>query len=223
MSAIYESPIPVLVLGLVVGSVLGVGYLNTRNRGFLVGVGVVIAIAIAAIALERSVKTDREQIAETLDQLASALQADGLPENTAEEVIPAVLKVITHADTESAERTRQVARTNLHLAKITRASYSNLQVEVNKLSLPPSATVRFDAKISGEGRPPLTDAVAYHTYPHEFVIKMVYEKDDRYDEPRWLIGDRIGWRLKTLGRNDDPGRFGFDTGEMIRGEIRGAR
>ena len=39
MGAIFENPIPVLVLGLVVGSVLGVGYLNTRNRGFLVGVG----------------------------------------------------------------------------------------------------------------------------------------------------------------------------------------
>ena len=124
--------------------------------------------------------------------------------------------VITETESEAAERTRQVAATNLRLAKITRASYSNLRVEINKLSLPPSAEVRFDAKISGEGRPPLTDIVAHHTYPLEFVIKMVYEKDDRYDEPRWLIGDRIGWSLKTLGRNHDPGRLGFDTGEMRR-------
>ena len=185
--------------------------------------GAVIAVVVAAIALERSVKTDREKIADTLDQLASALQADGLPENSADEVIAAVLMVITQADTESAERTRQVAKTNLRLAKITRASYSNLRVEVNKLSLPPSAIVRFDAKVSGEGRPPLTDVVAYHTYPLEFVIKMVYEKDNRYDEPKWLIGDRIGWQLKTLGRNDNPGRFGFDTGEMIRHELPGVR
>jgi hypothetical protein len=177
---------------------------------------VVLVVVIAGIALERSVKTDREQIAETLDQLASALEADGLAENTADEVIGAVMLVITQSESESAERTRQIADTNLRLAKITRASYSNLRVEVNKLSLPPSAQVRFDAKVSGEGRPPLTEIVTHRTYPLEFVIKMVYETDDRYDEPRWLIGDRIGWRIKTLGRNDDPGRFGFDTGEMVR-------
>lgn len=216
MDAIYESPIPVLLVGLVVGSVLGVGYLNTRDRRFLIGVGAVIALVVAGIALERSVKTDREQIAETLDQLAAALQADGLAENTADDVIAAVMLVITEEETESAQRTRQIADTNLRLAKITRARYSNLRVEVNKLSLPPSAEVRFDATISGEGRPPLTDIVTHHTYPLEFVIKMVYETDSRYAEPRWLIGDRIGWRLKTLGQSDDPGRFGFDTGEMVR-------
>lgn len=216
MDAIYENPIPALLVGLVVGSVLGVGYLNTRDRRFLIGVGAVIALVIGAIVLERSVKTDRELIAETLDQLASALQADGLAENSADEVIAAVMRVITKDDGESAQRTRQIAETNLRLAKITRASYSNLQVEVNKLSLPPSAEVRFDAMVSGEGRPPLTEMVGYRTYPLQFVIKMVYEKDDRYDEPRWLIGDRIGWQLNTLGQSDDPGRFGFDTGEMVR-------
>ena len=216
MDAIYETPIPALLVGLVVGSVLGVGYLNTRDRRFLIGVGVVVVLVVGAVALERSVKTDREQIAETLDELASALQADGLAENSADEVIAAVMRVITKDDAESAQRTRQVAETNLRLAKITRASYSNLQVEVNKLSLPPSAEVRFDALISGEGRPPLTEMVGYRTYPLQFVIKMVCETDDRYDEPRWLIGDRIGWQLKTLGQSDDPGRFGFDTGEMLR-------
>lgn len=216
MDIIFESPIPVLLVGLVVGAVLGVGYLNTRQRGYLTGVGVVIALVILGIVLERSVKTDREQIAETLDQLASALQADGLPENTAAQVIPAVLRVITEDDTEAAERTRQRARTNLSLAKITRARYSNLRVEVNKLSLPPSAEVRFDAMISGEGRPPLNNMVTHHSYPIEFVIKMVYEPHSAYDEPHWLIGDRIGWRLKTLGQNSDPGRLGFDTGEMVR-------
>ena len=58
--------------------------------------------------------------------------------------------------------------------------------------------------------------VTHHSYPIEFVIKMVYEPHSAYDEPRWLIGDRIGWQLKTLGQNNDPGRLGFDTGEMIR-------
>ena len=79
MDAIFENPIPILLFGLVVGSVLAVGYLNTRNRGFLVAVGAVIALVVAGIALERYVKTDRELIAETLDQLTSALQADGPP------------------------------------------------------------------------------------------------------------------------------------------------
>lgn len=216
MDAFFENPIPVLLVGLVVGSVLGVAYLNTGRRSLLVAMGVVLVAVVAGIAIERSVKTDRERIAETLDQLASALQADGLPENSADNVIAAVMLVITQSESETAKRTRNIAETNLRLAKITRASYSNLRVEVNKLSLPPSAEVHFDAKISGEGRPPLADIVTHHTYPLEFVIKMVYEQDDRYDEPRWLIGDRIGWRLKTLGQNEDPGRLGFDTGEMVR-------
>jgi hypothetical protein len=212
MDAIYENPIPALLVGLVVGSVLAVGYLNTRDRRFLIGVGAVIALVIAAIVLERSVKTDQELIAETLDQLASALQADGLAENSADEVLKAVKRLISL----DAAETIQNADTNLHRAKITRARYSNLRVEINKLSLPPSAEVRFDATISGEGRPPYSQFVTHNTYPLEFFFKMVYEKDDRYDEPRWLIGDRVGWGPRTLGGNNDPAQYGFDTGEMVR-------
>ncbi|MHB8900949.1 MAG: hypothetical protein ACYC6Y_19550 [Thermoguttaceae bacterium] len=210
MDIFFESPIPVLLAGLIVGSVLGFAYLNTRRRGLLVAVGVVLALVVAGIALERWKKTDREQIGETLDQLASALRALGLPDNTAPEVTRAVKLLIS----KQADRTRHLVEVNLALAKITEASYSNLRVEVNKLSLPPSAEVRFDARVAGEGRPPLADVVAHHVYPLEFTIKMVFEKDDRYEQPRWLIGNRIGWRLKTLGDGADPGRFGFDTGDM---------
>ncbi len=215
MDSLYESPIPVLLVGLVVGSSLGVLYLNSRHRGLLIGMGVVLTLVVAGIVLERSVKTDREQIAETLDQLTSALQADGLEENTANEVIEAVLRVVTNAESVSAERTRGLVSTNLSLVKITRATYSNLRVEVNKLSLPPSAKVRFNAKISGEGRGLLSQVVQRYPYPLEFDIKMVYEEDDRYDGPRWLIGDRIVWELKTLGQDVDPRRYGFDRGEVV--------
>ncbi len=216
MDVFFESPIPVLLVGLVVGSALGVGFLNTGRRGPLIGMGAVLFAVIAGIALERSVKTDREQIAETLDQLATALEADGLEENTANEVIDAVMLVITKAESESADQVRQDVRKNLQLAKITRARYSNLRVEVNKLSLPPSAKVQFDAMVSGEGRPPLTDIVAHWSYPLGFDIKMVYETDDRFDGPRWLIGDRNFWWVKTLGENVDPRRLGFKTGEVER-------
>ncbi|NLS91853.1 MAG: hypothetical protein GXX96_06690 [Planctomycetaceae bacterium] len=215
MDAVFGSPIPVLLVGLVVGSALGVGYLNTRRRGLLIGMGIVLVLVVGALAFERSVKTDRERIAETLDQLAAALQADGLPENSPEAVTDAVLMLITKARTKSAERTRNMVAPNLKRAKITDASYSNLRVEIDKASIPPTAEVRFDAKVSGEGRPPWNDVVAYRTYPLEFAIKMVYEKDDRSDQPRWLIGDRIGWRLKTFGGHDaEPERFGFDQGEI---------
>ncbi len=210
MDVFYNSPVPILLAGLIVGSALAAVYLNTRQRGLLVAGAAVLALVVAGLALERWVKTDREQIAETLDQLASALEADGLPENSAPEVVRAVNLLIS----EKAARTRQLAQVNLYLAKITSARYSSLEVKVNKRSIPPSAEVRFDATVSGEGRPPLTDVVNYRTYPLEFVIKMVYERDDRYDQPRWLIGNRIRWKIKTLGQGEDPGRFGFDTGEM---------
>lgn len=211
MDALLGSPIPILLAGLIVGSGLTVVYLNTRQRGLLIAMGVVLIVVVAGIILERSVKTDREKIAETLDQLASALEADGLEENSFENVFEAVDGMISRLAVE----TRKNARTNLKRAKITRVTYSNLRVEVNKHSRPPSATVRFDANVSGEGRPPYNEFVTYRTYPLEFVFKMVYDKDDRYDEPRWLIADPVGWRLKTFGQDADPERFGFDTGEMV--------
>ncbi len=215
MDAIFGNPVPVLLLGLAVGSALGVGYLNTRHRGFLVAMAAVLAVVVAVLTLERSVKTDREMIAETLAQLASALQADGLPENSPDEVTDTVLRLITKARTKSAQRTREMIEPNLKRAKITRATYSNLRVEIDKESSPPKATAWFDAKVSGEGRPPLNDIVTYRTYPLEFEIEMVYEKDDRYDEPRWLIGDRIFWKVKQFGgRDTEPERFGFDQGQM---------
>lgn len=209
MNIFFETPIPVLLVALITAFVLGFFYINTGRRSLLVAMGAVAALAIVGILVERYVKTDREKIADTLDQLALAIEAHDLPENSAQAVTEAVYRLIS----EDAHRTRGLAAANFLLAKITSASYSNLEVDLNKLSLPPSAEVRFDAKISGEGRGRLSQVVTRYPYPLEFRIKMVYEKDRRCPEPRWLIGDRVAWRLKTLGNDADPTRFGFDTGE----------
>ena len=199
MDVIVGNPIPVLLVGLVVGSALGVAYLNTRRRGLLVGMGVLAAVVVAALILERSVKTDRELIAETLDELAAALEAKGLAENSPELVNEAVQRLITRSTSESAQRVRAMIRPNLNRAMITQAKYSSLRVEIDRESIPPIALVQFDAKVSGEGRPPWNELVTYRTYPLEFEIEMVYEKDDRYAEPKWLIGEHVYWRLKTFG------------------------
>ncbi len=73
-----------------------------------------VALTAGGVALERWVKTDREQISDLLDQLAAALRADGLEANTPQLVIPAVYECISP----TAERTRLLAKTNLMLVEI---------------------------------------------------------------------------------------------------------
>ncbi len=201
MTILFETPVPVLLAGLLATAVLAVLHLNTRRRELLIGMAAVVALTAGGVALERWVKTDREQISDLLDQLAAALRADGLEANTPQLVIPAVYECISP----TAERTRLLAKTNLMLVEILGAKHSNLRVEVNRLTSPPTAEARFDALVTGRGRGYLADMVTERMYPIEFVVVM------RQEDGRWLIGDDLRWQLKTFG-DADPNRFGFDTG-----------
>lgn len=201
MTILFETPVPVLLVGLLTAALLAVLYLNTRQRGLLIALAAVAALTAGGVALERWVQTDREQISDLLDQLAAALRADGLEANTPELVIPAVYECISP----SAERTRLLARTNLNLVEILSAKHSSLRVQVNRLTSPPTAEARFDAQVTGRGRGYLAEMVAERMYPLEFVVEM------RQENGRWLIGDDLRWQLKTFG-DAEPDRFGFDTG-----------
>ena len=79
MTRFAESPVPYLLIGLAVESILLILYVQTR-RGWVLGVMVLVLLLTAAGVIgERVVVTDREAVEQAVYDLAAAVEANDLP------------------------------------------------------------------------------------------------------------------------------------------------
>lgn len=175
METLLESPLPVIVLGIVVEAILGVVYVNNRRASLVAGMIGVLVVVAAGVLLERWVMTDREKIEATLDGVAAALKTNDLDQ---------VLLFIDPA----ADKTIGIARANMLLVTIHSAKISRLEIEINRFTSPPMAETRFIGLIDCEGSPGVSQLVSRGRYVHEFEVEMVFK------DGRWLIGDNTRFR-----------------------------
>jgi hypothetical protein len=123
-------------LVLVVGAVgFGMFQRNQQVRTFVITTILVVVLLAVGISLFCFVDTDRKSIARTLNKIISAIEKDDLE---------AVLKFID----DKAERPRSLARSNMSLILVPKASFSSLEVKVNYLTNPPVASVTFIAIVN---------------------------------------------------------------------------
>lgn len=134
MSYLYESPYLILTIGVFFLAILGYLFVNTRQKGALIGMGVVVALTLICLAIEHFVETPREQVEASIEGLADALEDNNI-EDTLE-----------YLDS-NAEVTREKARWAMGRFHVIRAKVSNLRIEINELTSPPSATVKFTGTI----------------------------------------------------------------------------
>ena len=173
MITLVESPIPVLLAGLIAVAILAVLFFNTGRGLFLAIIAGVVVLVLAGLAVERFVVTEREEVETALYGLAGAMEAND--KNAAVALL-----------SPSAAETRARAEWAFARFEIKQANISNLEIEINNLTSPPSATAQFDGFIQVHDR---KETIPYNAQNFYFTVH--FEKED----DRWLITgheERIG-------------------------------
>ena len=166
MTLLLESPWPAIVFGVLAEAGLAIALLKT---GQIRVVWMMLATALLCaglVLLEFLVVTDREQIETTLDTIAERLVSDN-PLSVVEFVSP------------SAAQLRSSARQALSEVAIEEARVlSDLEITVNRLKSPPTATARFSGRFRGRAK--------HAAFGHEFAL-LRFVVQFEYDQERWLV------------------------------------
>ena len=74
MTWLTENPFPVLLIGLLTTAILASGWLCMGSKWLLVAVIAAIGLTVGLVIAERWIVTDREQVTQTLHDLASVVE-----------------------------------------------------------------------------------------------------------------------------------------------------
>lgn len=130
MTRFAESPVPYLLIGLAVESILLILYLQTRRAAAMAAMLVVALLVVTGIFVEQVVVTDREAIETAVYGLAASVEAND---------VPAVLSYISpQAAKIREEAEREMNRYQFALARIVKAP----EIEVLRGTPSPTARVR---------------------------------------------------------------------------------
>jgi hypothetical protein len=130
MTRFLESPIPYLLIGLAVVSILLILYLQTRRAAFMAAILLVALLVVVGIFVEQAVVTDREAIETAVYDLAASVEANDMP-SVLRHISPQATKVKADAE-------REMNRYKFALARIVKAP----GIEIIRETSPPTARVR---------------------------------------------------------------------------------
>ncbi|MFH1921598.1 MAG: hypothetical protein ABIP48_17170 [Planctomycetota bacterium] len=169
MTTLLEDPMPVIFLGIIAEAVLAMIFASTR-QGLVAWVMLgVLVLVFAGVALELWVVTDVERVEATLDAAVAAVEANDWPR-------------LQQCLSDGAMRTRARAVSVLGQVEFNSAKLSNLRVEVNRLTSPPTAQAEFHGSVRFE---PKTEFIPYRYYAAEFIVELRLVND------RWLVTDHV--------------------------------
>ena len=167
MTWLLEQPWPILLVGVAVEAILVVALVQTRRLSVMIAMSCVLLLTVAMLALEQLVVTPVEQVEGVLYTTAAALEANDRQ---------AVLARISPGAT----RIRLVVEQGMARLEFTKAKIvGKLEITINELTLPPSATARFLGMINGR----TTSDGQNVTRLARFTIKLRREGDT------WLVSD----------------------------------
>ena len=172
MWQIQENPYPALVLGALVLGFLVVGYLASPRRIWWAAIVPVVLAMIGVVLTDVLIETDQEQLTRIVHEAAKHVK-DNHPEKLWEYLSPRLDESISQKDRNRLDRIFQQV-------EFTGAKASNLEIDINELTTPPSAevymlvSVKFQAR---HGESPLDRYVGR--------LKVTFERLDK----RWYIVD----------------------------------
>ena len=165
MTAIFENPLPLLFVGIVVEAILITLFYGMQKKVWLVPIAGVLLAMVALVIVERVVVTEREEVEHTVDQIAAALRANDTN------------AVLSHLS-DSARESRSRAKWAMGRIEINSVKVSGLEITVNRLTSPPSAKAVFSGVIRFKDR---KKEYPYKAYGSKFEVEL------RKEGGRWKV------------------------------------
>lgn len=178
MDWLFEDPTLVIVAIVVTQAILGAFFLATVKKAFLWAMAGLLVPLAGVLVADYLVVTDREAIESTIRNGVEALEANDLD------------RVLTFLSP-TAVKTRERATWALGIVKFSNIRISDLKIQINRLTQPPTAEVRFFAVFRYEFKEPTPEAI-YDVYAARF--KVLFEKVD----DRWLLTDHYEYEVAHL-------------------------
>lgn len=137
MTRFLEDPLPAILLGLGVLSVLVVAYLQTRRRDVFVAIVAVVMLTILAVVAERVLVTEKEKIEATIYGIAAAAEANDMR------------AVLAHL-APGASRIRRLVTRYMPDGEVERARVlGSLKITIDETESPPTARAHFNGFVRG--------------------------------------------------------------------------
>jgi hypothetical protein len=164
MAWLTEDPTVVLLaLGVAAVGII-IALLKTGRGLYLTWLGGVLLLALAVIAIERYVVTDRELVEDTLYGAAAALEANDV-------------EAVTSYLAAAGEALEREVRSRMRTMEVREARIiSDLRIELSPLEIPPKATATFLGRVQFK-----PSSVPLEQFMGRFKIQLVKEGD------RWLV------------------------------------
>jgi len=178
LSWIVDDPTPVVVIIVIVEAILGLFFVATVQKPFLWGMGGAAVVLGLVLLADYLVITDREAVEQTIREGVSALRDNDLE------------RVLTFLSP-SAVKTRERAIWAMNLVRFTGIHISDLKIEVNPRTNPPTAEARFFAVFRYEFREKTAEHI-YEAYAARFTV--LFEKVNN----RWLLTDHYEYEAARL-------------------------
>ncbi|MCC6511237.1 MAG: hypothetical protein IT423_19200 [Pirellulaceae bacterium] len=163
---LFESPVLVGVTGIALTLIALITWIKGGFSAALYSAVVLLLITMLLIGMSQWIQTDREQLDDTLQKVAAAVQANDLP---------AVMRFIHPAATSGLNR----ARTELPSYKFSEARITGVKsIEVDSTSNPPSAIAEFYVAVSISAHQQTANGI------RRFVRAYFFKEGER-----WLVHD----------------------------------
>lgn len=174
---LFESPIPSLVIGVMLIGTLVVLYTQSGQSLFLKLTALAVALTIGGLVAQTMIVTDRESVNDTLAAIAQSLELG----DTA---------AVVGAIDPQQKAMRSHVEMLLSRAKIRKAQITSSEVTLNPRPQSPTAQVDVFLKVSGS----VGGLGSTEDYPLRFVVDFTQEPNGR-----WLIThyDRVDLLKKT--------------------------
>jgi len=168
MTLLVENPYVILIGGLVLIAVFVLLLVQTGQGGYLFAALGSAGFCVLLLGIEWFVVTEREEVEQTLDGLAAALETNDIPQ---------VLQFLAP----DAPRIRHDAEQRLPAVQIQDANVgSDLTIIINELTSPPTARATFTGRIHIKDR---TGTFPYENFVRRFGVQLQKQNG------RWLLYD----------------------------------
>lgn len=171
MTWLCEHPLIILLTGLTVATVVAAILLQKGQGIAILGTLGVLLVTGGLLVVERLVVTEREEVEQTIYGVARELQANEIE------------AALSHFAPQAAGLERE-ATNRLRGVTVDRAKISGLEVQINRLTAPPTAVAKFTGSLHAQYQgQPVLDYVA------RFTVDLVHDPDgwliQGYETSRW--------------------------------------